>query len=185
MRCSNAGPPRDDPGGDAPRRRGGRGTCDARAGPVARGARSACRGRRGCCSSSDDCRLTPRRAASRDERDHAGDGNESSPRNLDQPQECVAGDRHREARRALILVDRDRRELRLARPGEKSVRITLGEQLERAGSKLWADEDELGMQLPRPDLVVGAWRTFVCGYWSRPDGFGRHGHDAKPRLGPG
>jgi len=86
---------------------------------------------------------------------HCGGGEKRSPCRLSQPPERVSENRHNEARGELGLVSGGRGEQnRLSRSVQKRVRIALGQQLTRTLADFGADEDELGVQLPRLQVPI-------------------------------
>src|SRR5206468_9918836 len=87
--------------------------------------------------------------------DDSSHDEESSPCRLRQAPKGVPEDSHREARSGLSVISpagwvRNR----VARSREKGVRIALGQELDRTLLDLGTDEDELGVQLPRLELVI-------------------------------
>ena len=84
------------------------------------------------------------------QRDRSDEDEKSSPRRLGEPPERVDEHGSREARGGLVLIScRDRMEDRLWRSGEKCVRIAFGQELACTLANFGADEDELGVELPR------------------------------------
>ncbi len=87
------------------------------------------------------------------QRDYSSDDEESRTCRLCQSQKHVSEGSHKEARDGLSVISHAGWERnRLSGSCEKSVRIALGQQLARPFAHLGADEDELGMKLPRLDV---------------------------------
>lgn len=84
--------------------------------------------------------------------DRADEKSESKARAVSESPERVPEDHSRE-RRHLLLIGRSRREHHLLSPGEKSVRIALWQELERASADFGGDEDELGVQFPGLEVL--------------------------------
>ena len=85
------------------------------------------------------------------EDNHRRECHEGRPGRLSQPPERVTEDSHREARGVLRFLGPDGGR---PWPGQKCVRIALGQQLERPFPDFGADQCELGMDLPRLDVGI-------------------------------
>jgi hypothetical protein len=118
------------------------------------------------------------------QRDRSDEDEKSSPRRLGEPPKRVDEDSSREARGGFGLVSRrGRNEERHSRSGEKRVRIALGEQLARALANFGADEDELGVQLPRLRVPRGRL-VLATAFFLEPNDCRTSADGAKPGFEP-
>jgi hypothetical protein len=89
------------------------------------------------------------------QRNDCADGDETRSGSLNESPERVCEDSHGETPGALRFVNRAGwARSRVSEPGEKRVRIALGQQLARSLGHLRTNQDELGMHLPRLDVTV-------------------------------
>jgi hypothetical protein len=120
------------------------------------------------------------------QRDRSDEDEESGPRRLREPPECVDEDSSGEARGGFSLVSRrDRNEDRHSRSGEKRVRIALGQQLAGPLADFGADENELGMQLPRLRVPIRGRLVLVDAFFLEPKDCRPSADGAKAGFEPG
>jgi hypothetical protein len=95
------------------------------------------------------------------QRDHSSDHEESSPCSLCQAPKHVSEGSHREGRGGSSVASHvGRARNRLAGSCKRRVRIARRQEVACTLTDLRADEDELGVQLPRLDLLVRGRLTF-------------------------
>jgi hypothetical protein len=96
------------------------------------------------------------------QRDHPAHRDETRSRSLDESPKRVYKDSKRETRDASRVIScAGWLRTRLTERRQKRVRVALGQELACAFGYLRADEDELGMQLPRLDVTVFLRHGFV------------------------